>query len=79
MRHIYTWGQAADVSKKMIQRNLSKGHSLAMCPGGAHEVSYSALVSVVLLLVTGAVAGDCTMVLFSITLSNCAGHLTSPR
>jgi hypothetical protein len=42
MRHIYTWGQAADVSKKMIQRNLSKGHSLAMCPGGAHEVSYSA-------------------------------------
>jgi hypothetical protein len=48
MRHIYTWGQAADVSKKMIQRNLSKGHSLAMCPGGAHEVSYSVLVSVVL-------------------------------
>lgn len=38
MRHIYAWGQAADVNKKSIMRNLAKGYSLAMCPGGAHEV-----------------------------------------
>jgi hypothetical protein len=68
MRHIYTWGQAADVSKKMIQRNLSKGHSLAMCPGGAHEVSYSGLISVVLLLVAGSMIGDRTMTLLRLTM-----------
>ena len=39
MRHVYTWGQAADVNKKTITRNLNKGRSLALCPGGAHEVS----------------------------------------
>ena len=38
MRHIYTWGEASDVNKKTIMRNLSKGYSLALCPGGAHEV-----------------------------------------
>ena len=38
MRHIYTWGEATDVNKKTIMRNLAKGYSLALCPGGAHEV-----------------------------------------
>jgi hypothetical protein len=40
MRHVYTWGDATDVNKKTIMRNLAKGYSLALCPGGAHEVCY---------------------------------------
>jgi hypothetical protein len=38
MRHVYTWSKAGDVNKKSVNRNLTKGLSLAICPGGAHEV-----------------------------------------
>lgn len=48
MRHVYTWGQASDVNKKTIMRNLAKGRSLALCPGGAHEVSSWSLLVVVI-------------------------------
>lgn len=40
MRHVFTWCDAIDVSKKRIVNSLDRGYSVAVCPGGAQEAAY---------------------------------------
>jgi diacylglycerol O-acyltransferase 2, plant len=40
MRHIFTWCSAVEVTKSRLLDSLKRGYSVAVCPGGAHEVAY---------------------------------------
>ena len=40
MRHTYTWANGTSVEKENLQRVISEGHSVVLCPGGAREAMY---------------------------------------
>jgi hypothetical protein len=40
MRHIYTWLNCGNVSKKSLVKALDDGKSIVICPGGAQEVAF---------------------------------------
>lgn len=40
MRHVYTWGDAISVERKLMLRYLKEGYSTGLCPGGVQEVTY---------------------------------------
>jgi 2-acylglycerol O-acyltransferase 2 len=39
MRHFYTWAGAESIDRKNLERNLSNGTSVVMCPGGVQETA----------------------------------------